>query len=49
MSATKMNRLMLFKEAIAVYCEDNNEYMNELYWHNVQLYYVKVDRAYNNH
>jgi hypothetical protein len=40
-SATKINRLMLFREIIAVYCENHTEHMNTLCGQNVELVNVK--------
>jgi hypothetical protein len=36
-SATKANRLMLFRETVAVYCENHTEHMNTLCGQNVVL------------
>jgi hypothetical protein len=40
-SATKPNRLMLFRETVAVYCEIHTEHTNALCWKNSQFCYVK--------
>jgi hypothetical protein len=40
-SATKTNRLMLFREIIAVYCENHKEHMNALYGQNSEFQTVK--------
>jgi hypothetical protein len=36
-STTKPNRLMLFRETVAVYCENHTEHINTLYGHNAEL------------
>jgi hypothetical protein len=47
--ATKTNRLMLFRETVAVCCENHMEHTNTLCVQNVELFNVKVDGTYNNH
>jgi hypothetical protein len=41
-TATKSNRLMLFGETVAVYCEIHTEHTNTLCGQNVVFWYVKV-------
>jgi hypothetical protein len=36
-SATKINRLMLFRETVAVYCENHLEHTNTLYGQNAEF------------
>jgi hypothetical protein len=36
-SATKPNRLMLFRETVAVYCESHTERMHSLRGHNTEF------------
>jgi hypothetical protein len=36
-SATKPNRLMLFRETVAVYCENHLEHTNTLYEQNAEF------------
>jgi hypothetical protein len=36
-STTKPNRLMLFRETVAVYCEDHMEHTDTLCGHNVEF------------
>jgi hypothetical protein len=36
-STTKPNRLMLFRETVAVYCEHHKEHTNTLYGQNAEL------------
>jgi translation initiation factor IF-1 len=38
-SATKPNQLMLFREAVAVYCENHTEHPNTLCGQNAEFYY----------
>jgi hypothetical protein len=40
-SDAKSNRLMLFRERIAVYSENHIKHANTLCGHNVEIYYVK--------
>jgi hypothetical protein len=40
-SATKPNRLMLFREIIAVYCENHTEHINTLCGQNIEILNVK--------
>jgi predicted Zn-dependent protease with MMP-like domain len=42
-SATKPNRLMLFREMISVYCENHTEHINTLCGQNVE--FLILDRA----
>jgi hypothetical protein len=46
-SATKTNRLMLFWETVAVYCEIHKEHVNTLCVQNAEIYCVKAGGAYN--
>jgi hypothetical protein len=49
-SATKPNRLILFREIIAVYCENHMEHMNALCGQNVGFFYMsEADGNYSNH
>jgi hypothetical protein len=48
-SATKPNRLMPFRETVAVYCGNHTEHTNTLCGQNVELFNVKADGAYSNH
>jgi hypothetical protein len=47
MSATKPNRLMLFRETVAVYCENRVEHKYTLYLECRVI--VKADDTYSNH
>jgi hypothetical protein len=40
-TVTKINRLTLFKEIIAVYSENRTEHTNILRWHDVKLLAIK--------
>jgi hypothetical protein len=46
-STTKPNRLMLFEETVAVYCEKHTELTNTLCEKNAE--YVKAGGTYTNH
>jgi hypothetical protein len=48
-TAKNPNRLILFKETVAVYCENCTEHINILCGQNVEFWYVKVCGAYSNH
>jgi uncharacterized metal-binding protein len=50
-SATKPNRLMLFRKIIAVYCEDHRNSKNVLCENYAEFYYVtrKACGTYRNH
>jgi hypothetical protein len=48
-SATKPNRLMLFREIIAVYCENHTEHINTLCGQNAEFKCVKECGTYSNH
>jgi hypothetical protein len=48
-SATETNRLMLFRETIAVYCENHTEHTNTLRGQNAEFRYVKTVGIYSNH
>jgi hypothetical protein len=41
-SATKLNRLMLFGEIIAVYCENHMEHINTLFGQNAETLYIRI-------
>jgi hypothetical protein len=41
-SATKLNRLMLFWETVAVYCENHTEHINTLCVQNASQYYIQI-------
>jgi hypothetical protein len=40
---------MLFREMVAVYCEDQMKHTNTVFWENPELRYVKACGTYNNH
>jgi hypothetical protein len=40
---------MLFKETVAVYCENHTEHTNTLCEQNVEFWYVKAGGIYGNH
>jgi hypothetical protein len=44
-STTKTNQLMLFRETVAVYCENHKEHTNTLCGHNAEFLYVKLGGA----
>jgi hypothetical protein len=46
--STKPNRLMLFGETVAVYCENHIEHTNTLCGQNAE-FYVKADGTHCNH
>jgi hypothetical protein len=48
-SATKPNRLMLFRETVAVYCENHMEHTDTLCGQNAGFWYVKADGKYSDH
>jgi hypothetical protein len=48
-SATEPNRLMLFRETVAVYCENHMEHINALYGQNAEYLNVKVCGIYSYH
>jgi hypothetical protein len=48
-SATKPNRLMLFREIIAVYCENHMEHINALCGQNSEFFNVKSGGTYAYH
>jgi hypothetical protein len=41
-SATETNRLMLFGEVIAVYCENHTEHINTLCGQNAETLYIRI-------
>jgi hypothetical protein len=43
---TKPNRLMLFRETVAVYCENHTEHTNTLCGQNAEFLYVRADGTY---
>jgi hypothetical protein len=43
---TQTNRLMLFRERVGVYCENNTEHTDTLFGQNAEYYYVKVGGTY---
>jgi hypothetical protein len=47
-SATKPNRLMLFRETVTVYCKNHTEHTDKLCEHNAELLYVKASGTYSN-
>jgi hypothetical protein len=48
-SATKPNHLLLFRETVAVYCENHTEHINTLCGQNAEFCYVKADGKYGDH
>jgi hypothetical protein len=46
-SAIQPNWLMLFREAIAVYCENHKEHTDTLCGQNAEFWYVKADGIYS--
>jgi hypothetical protein len=40
---------MLFRETIAVYCENNTEHINTLRGQSAEFYYAKAGGIYSNH
>jgi hypothetical protein len=48
-SATKTNRLMLFRETVAVYCENHMEHTNTPCGQNAEFWYVKAGGTYTNY
>jgi hypothetical protein len=40
---------MLFRETVAVYCENHTEHTNTIFGENPELWYVKAGGTYNNH
>jgi hypothetical protein len=48
-SARKTNRLMLFREMKAVYCENQTEHTDTICGQNAEFYYVKACGTYSNH
>jgi hypothetical protein len=48
-SATKPNRLMLFRETVAVYCDSNVKHVNTLCGQNAEFLNVKTGGTYSNH
>jgi hypothetical protein len=48
-STTKPKRLMLFRETVAVYCENHTEHTVMLCGQNVEFWYVKAGGIYSNH
>jgi hypothetical protein len=48
-STTETNRLMLFGETVAVYCENHTEHINTLCGQNAELWCVKAGVTYINH
>jgi hypothetical protein len=41
-SATETNRLMLFRETVAVYCENHTEHTNTLCGQNAEALYIII-------
>jgi hypothetical protein len=48
-SSTKPNRLMLFGETVAVYCDNHTEHTDTLFGQNAEFWCVKADGTYSNH
>jgi hypothetical protein len=40
---------MLFRETVAVYCENHMEHLNTLSGQNAEFWYVKVGGTYSDH
>jgi hypothetical protein len=40
---------MLFRETVAVYCENHTEHINTLCEQNAEFYYVNAGGTYSNH
>jgi hypothetical protein len=47
-STTKPNRLMLFGETVAVYCENHTGHTNTLCGQNAEFWYVTAGGTYSN-
>jgi hypothetical protein len=47
-SATNTSQLMLFREMVAVYCENQMKHKNTVFWENPELRYVKACGTYKN-
>jgi hypothetical protein len=47
-SATKPNRLMLFRETVAVYCENHTEHTNTLCGQNADYWEINIHGTYSN-
>jgi hypothetical protein len=41
-SATKPNRLMLFRETVAVYCENRTEHIDTLCGQNAEILHIRI-------
>jgi hypothetical protein len=48
-TTTKPNRLMLFGETVAVYCENHTEHTDTLRGQNAEFWYVKAGGTYSDH
>jgi hypothetical protein len=48
-TATKPNRLMLFRETVAVYCENHMEHTDTLCGQNAEFECVKAGGTYSDH
>jgi hypothetical protein len=48
-SATNTSQLKLFREMVAVYCENQFKHTNTVFWENPELKYVKACGTYKNH
>jgi hypothetical protein len=48
-SATKANRLMLFRETVDVYCENHTEHTDTLCKQDAEFWCVKAGGTYSNH
>jgi hypothetical protein len=46
---TKPNRLMLFGDTVAVYCENHTEHTHTLCGQNAEFWYVKVGGTYSDY
>jgi hypothetical protein len=46
-SATKTNRLMLFRETVAVCCENHTEHTDTRWGQNAEFWYIKAGGIYS--
>jgi hypothetical protein len=46
---TKPNRLTLFRETVAVYCENHTDHINTLCGQNAEYFNVNAGGTYSNH
>jgi hypothetical protein len=48
-SAIETNRLMLFGETVAVYCQNHTEHKNVVCGHNAEIQYVRAGGSHSDH